>query len=280
MSILLLIAGKREAGRAVPSAAALPRALALHAWRAHNPHHPDSRKPAMTIDPHLAKAFDGVSTATITTVLLKKGLRNVWLRGTKPIRSPQARQIGRAFTLRFVPAREDLATPASWSNPISTRAAIEAMPEGCIAVVDAMGVTDAGIFGDILCARMAKRGVSALVTDGVVRDVAGVLGTGLPVWCNGVAAPASVAGLTFVGWNEPIGCGGVAVFPDDLVVVDDDGAVVVPAALVDAVASEAVEQERQEAWIMSEVDKGASLPGLYPPNAENRARYEAWAKGR
>jgi regulator of RNase E activity RraA len=146
----------------------------------------------MTIDPHLAKAFDGVSTATITTVLLKKGLRNVWMRGTKPIRSPQARQIGRAFTLRFVPAREDLATPASWSNPISTRAAIEAMPEGCIAVVDAMGVTDAGIFGDILCARMAKRGVSALITDGVVRDVAGVLGTGLPVWCNGVAAPASV----------------------------------------------------------------------------------------
>ena len=234
----------------------------------------------MTIDPHLIKAFDGVSTATITTVLLKKGLRNVWMRGTKPIRSPQKRQIGRAFTLRFIPAREDLATPASWSNPISTRTAIEAMPEGCIAVVDAMGVTDAGIFGDILCGRMAKRGVAALITDGVVRDVAGVLGTGLPVWCQGVAAPASVAGLTFVGWGEPIGCGGVAVFPDDLVVVDDDGAVVVPAALVDAVAAEAAEQERQEAWIMSEVDKGAALPGLYPPNAENKARYEAWAKGR
>src|SRR5262249_29461587 len=100
-------------------------------------------EPTMTIDPHLAKAFDGVSTATITTVLLKKGLRNVWMRGTKPIRSPQKRQIGLAFTLRFVPAREDLATPASWSSPISTRTAIEAMPEGCIAVVDAMGVTDA-----------------------------------------------------------------------------------------------------------------------------------------
>jgi regulator of RNase E activity RraA len=234
----------------------------------------------MTIDAHLAKAFDGVSTATITTVLLTKGLRNVWMRGTKPIRAPQPRQIGRAFTLRFIPAREDLATPASWSNPISTRAAIEAMPEGCIAVVDAMGVTDAGIFGDILCARMARRGVSALITDGVVRDVAGVLGTGLPVWCQGVAAPPSVAGLTFVGWGEPIGCGGVAVFADDLVIVDDDGAVVIPAALVDAVAGEAAEQERKEGWIMSEVDKGASLPGLYPPNAENKARYEAWAKGR
>jgi regulator of RNase E activity RraA len=132
----------------------------------------------------------GVSTATITTVLLKKGLRNVWMRGTKPIRSPgQPRLVGPAFTLRFVPAREDLATPESWSSPISTRTAIEAMPEGCIAVVDAMGVTDAGIFGDILCARMVKRGVSALITDGVVRDLAGVLGTGLPVWCDGVAAP-------------------------------------------------------------------------------------------
>ena len=233
----------------------------------------------MTIDPKLAKAFDGVSTATITTVLLKKGLRNVWMRGTKPLRPGLQRQIGRAFTLRFVPAREDLATPASWASPISTRAAIEAMPDGCIAVVDAMGVTDAGIFGDILCARMAKRGVSALITDGVVRDIAGVLGTNLPVWCQGVAAPASVAGLTFVGWGEPIGCGGVAVFPDDLVVVDDDGAVVIPAALVDAVAAEAAEQERQEGWIMSEVNRGIPLPGLYPPNAETKARYDAWAKG-
>src|ERR1700720_4810429 len=106
------------------------------------------------------------------------------------------------------------------------------MPEGCVAVVDAMGVTDAGIFGDILCARMKKRGVAALVTDGVVRDVAGVLGTGLPVWCDGVAASPSVAGLTFVNWQEPIGCGGVAIFPDDVIVVDADGAVVIPKAIV------------------------------------------------
>ena len=149
------------------------------------------------------------------------------------------------------------------------------MPEGCIAVVDAMGVTDAGIFGDILCARMAKKGVAALVTDGVVRDLAGVLDTGLPVWCQGAAAPPSVAGLTFVNWQEPIGCGGVAVFPDDMVVVDDDGAVLIPAALVETVVELAPEQERLEGWIMSEVENGAALPGLYPPNAENKARYEA-----
>src|ERR1700761_1887578 len=234
----------------------------------------------MTVDTELLKAFSGVSTATITTVLLKKGLRNVWMRGTRPIRAGQPRLIGRAFTLRFVPAREDLATPESWSSPISTRAAIEAMPDGSIAVVDAMGVTDAGIFGDILCARMVKRGVAALITDGVVRDVEGVLGTGLPVWCQGTAAPASVAGLTFVNWQEPIGCGGVAVFPDDVVMVDDDGAALIPAALVEDVVRVAPEQERMETWIMDEVTNGAKLPGLYPPNEENLKRYEDWASRR
>jgi regulator of RNase E activity RraA len=152
------------------------------------------------------------------------------------------------------------------------------MPAGSIAVVDAMGIVDAGIFGDILCARMNKRGVAGLVTDGVVRDGAGVLATGLPVWCQGMVAPPSVAGLTFVGWQEPIGCGGVAVFPNDVVVVDDDGAVVIPASLVAQVAAEGVEQERLEAWIMREVEAGAKLPGLYPPNAETRARYEAERK--
>jgi regulator of RNase E activity RraA len=230
---------------------------------------------AQPLDPKAAEVLSGISTATLTTVLLKKGLRNVWMRGTKPLRPGQKRLVGRAFTLRFVPAREDLATPESWSSPISTRAAIEAMPEGCVAVVDAMGCTDAGIFGDILCARMAKKGVAALITDGVVRDLAGVLGTGLPVWCSGAAAPPSVAGLTFVNWQEPIGCGGVAVFPNDVVVVDDDGAVLIPQALLGAVVETAAEQEALETWIMGEVEKGASLPGLYPPNAENKARYEA-----
>jgi len=232
----------------------------------------------LPLDPKIVEALKAVSTGTLTTVLLKKGLRNVWLRGTRPLAPGQPRMAGRAFTLRFVPAREDLATPASWASPISTRAAIEAMPAGCIAVVGAMGTTDAGIFGDILCARMARRGVAALVTDGVVRDVSGVLGTGLPVWCQGTAAPPSVAGLTFVGWQEPIDCGGVAVFPNDIIVVDQDGAVLVPAPLLDDVIAAATEQEHLENWIMGEVEKGSVLPGLYPPNEENKAKYEAWRK--
>ena len=122
-------------------------------------------------------ALAGVTTATLTTLLLKKGLRGVWMRGTRPLQPGQPRVVGSAFTLRFVPPREDLATPESWSSPRSTRAAIEAMPAGCIAVVDAMGCTDAGIFGDIRCARIRRRGVAGLVTDGVVRDGDGVLAT-------------------------------------------------------------------------------------------------------
>jgi regulator of RNase E activity RraA len=230
----------------------------------------------LPLDPAQAQALRGITTATLTTVLLKKGLRNVWLRGALPLASGLPRTAGRAFTLRFVPAREDLATPESWSSPISTRAAIEAMPAGCIAVVDAMGTSDAGIFGDILCARMRRRDVAALVTDGVVRDVAGVLGTGLPVWCNGVAAPPSVAGLTFVGWQQPVACGGVAVLPNDVIVADADGAVVIPQAMLVDVIATAVEQEHLEAWILGEVEHGAALPGLYPPNDENKARFAAW----
>lgn len=234
----------------------------------------------MALDQRAIDTLKHVTTATLTTILLKKGLRNVWMRGTRPLKPDQPRIVGPAFTLRFVPAREDLATPASWGSPISTRAAIEAMPAGAVAVVDAMGVKDAGIFGDILCARMAKRGVAALVTDGVVRDLAGVLGTGLPVWCDGAAAPPSVAGLTFVAWQQPIGCGGVAVFPDDIVVVDDDGAVLIPAAYLDEILAEAPEQERMEGWIMAEVGRDVPLPGLYPMNAETRARYDSSKKGK
>jgi regulator of RNase E activity RraA len=230
----------------------------------------------MALDEKTIAILEGVSTATLTTILLKKGLRNVWLRGTTPLQPGQKRVVGPAFTLRFVPAREDLATPESWASPISTRAAIEAMPSGCVAVVDAMGVTDAGIFGDILCERMKYRGVAGLITDGVVRDVAGVIATGLPVWCQGTAAPPSVAGLTFVAWQEPIACGGVAIFPDDTIVVDQDGAVVIPKALLESVVEAAVEQERFEGWIVNEVRRGVPLPGLYPANAETKARYEAF----
>ena len=228
------------------------------------------------ISDQLRAALAQVTTATLTTVLLKQGIRNTWLRGPVPF-GPAAqgtRVVGEAFTLRFVPMREDLATPASWASPRSTRAAIEEMPGGAICVADAMGVADAGIFGDILCARIARRGLAALVTDGAIRDAAGVIATGLPVWCRGAAAPASVAALTFAGWQEPIACGGVAVLPGDVIVADEDGAIVLPQALAESAAAAAVEQEREEAWVLRQVHGGAALPGLYPMSAETRERYE------
>ena len=169
-------------------------------------------------------ALKPVSTATITTVLLKHGLRRVWMRGTRPIRSGQPRIIGRAFTLRFIPAREDLATPASWSSPRSTRAAIEDMPPGCVVVADAMGVMDAGIFGDILCADLSGAASPALSPTVCPRHG----GRSRPplVWCRGAAIrPRSPVSPSSIGGSRSVAAASAST--DDLVVVDDDGAALI-----------------------------------------------------
>ena len=228
----------------------------------------------MALDQSTRKTLEGVSTATITTVLVKKGIRRSWMQGPRPIAAQPARIVGEAFTMRFVPAREDLATPEAWSSPRSSRAAIEAMPAGVVVVIDARGELGAGTFGDILAARMKVRGVAAVVSDGAVRDHAGVAATGLNLWGAGAAAPPSVAMLHFAGWQETIGCGGICVEPGDVIVADGDGAVCISAKHVAEVASAGAEQEKLEAWIAREVEKGAALPGLYPPDAANKARYE------
>tara|TARA_R110001592_G_scaffold15442_4_gene67339 strand:+ start:54482 stop:55186 length:705 start_codon:yes stop_codon:yes gene_type:complete len=227
------------------------------------------------MDQALRNTLAGVATATLTTVMLKRGLRTTWLAGTKPYAAAETRIVGPAFTMRYIPAREDLATPAAWTSPTSTRAAIEEMPAGCVCVIDARGIDTAGVAGDILVGRMRMRGVAGLVTDGVMRDSDGVKATGMPIWCAGTAAPAAIHAMAFVGWQEPIGCGGTAVFPGDIIVADADGAVVVPQDIAEDVAKTAVEQEKLEAWIVGEIEKGRALPGLYPPNEETLARYHA-----
>ena len=213
-----------------------------------------------------------ISTASIASALLKLGLRNIWIREAMPIAGEGTRRVGTAFTMRFLPMREDLAGPAL-AKLGNSRAAIEAMEPGSFAVIDAMGVTDAGVAGDVLCARMALRGVAGLVTDGAIRDIVGVERSGLQVWSRGTASPAPGNALTFMDFGLPVACGGVAVFPGDVIVADRDGVVVIPHALAEQVATEAVEIERFDAWVISKVEAGEQLPGLYPPNAENQQRY-------
>jgi regulator of RNase E activity RraA len=228
----------------------------------------------MALKNEAMRMLEGLSTAIISSTLLKMGLRNIFIRRSRSIQAEPLRIAGSAFTLRFLPGREDLATHDSLASSRSTRAAIEEMQEGCIAVVDACGITDAGIFGDIVCTRMVLRKVAGLVTDGAMRDLEGVKQTGLPVWCAGVSASPSIAHLTFVGWQQPVACGGVAVFPDDAIVADQDGAVVIPQAMIKAVVAAAKEAAALDEWIHHEVASGKPLPGLYPPNESNLSRFE------
>ncbi len=233
----------------------------------------------MTMNSALTEALRGISTATLTMQLLKRGIRRGWMAGTRPLEAGGPRLVGPAFTLRFVPGREDISTRESYAAPNSLRDAIEEMPAGAVAAIDSRGEQGAGTLGDILAGRMKRRGVAGIVSDGPMRDVAGIRAVDIPVWCNGAAAPPSITALWFAGWQEPVGCGGVAVFPDDIIVADDDGAVVLPRALAAEIAADGAEQEDLEAWILSEIERGEPVKGLYPPDEAAMARYRAVKAG-
>ncbi len=234
--------------------------------------------PKPSSPPRVAKAvldaLAGVSTATITMQLLKRGIRNACMAGVGPL-AGTARVVGQAETWRFVPMREDVSTVESLGRGGNSREAIEAAPEGCIIVADACRCTSAGIIGDILAARMVQRGIRALVTDGAVRDAPAVLATGLTVFAAGSAAPPTIARVHFADRGLVIGCGGVMVRPGDVIVGDADGVVVVPVEMVEEVAADAEDQEDFEAYVLAEVRAGRPLTGLYPPSPETRAAYEA-----
>lgn len=213
--------------------------------------------------------------ATLTTVLRGRGITNAWIEGLTPLSPGQSRVAGPAFTLRFVPVRSDLAKPEAIDGPQSPRAAIERMPGGCLVVVDALGAAGAGAFGDIMCARMRHRGVLGLLVDGAVRDKAGIGKLEWPVWSRSVSGPPGIAELLYADEQVPVACGGVAVIPGDIIVADQDGAVVVPQAIAAEVAAEAAEKELFEEWALAEVQGGAPIVGTYPPNDETLARYRA-----
>lgn len=229
-----------------------------------------------SLDASVAEQLRQVSTATLTMVLLKRGVRTSWLRGVEPLTKMGGRIVGPAFTIRFVPGREDLSQPESYASSPSFRDAIEAAPAGSVVVIDGRGNTLGATLGDILVARLAKKGVLAAVTDAPVRDADEIRRLTLPVLCAGVAPPPSIVGLSFAGYDEIIGCGGVAVCPGDVLVCDNDGVVVIPVAMAAEVAEDGVEQERFERFVQRRVAEGASVVGLYPPNEGTAQDYKRW----
>ncbi len=220
------------------------------------------------------KRLARLSAATVSTQLLKRGLRSVAIPGLVPVDPRQRPFAGPASTLRFLPLREDLADPSRPGDPASSqRRTIEEAQAGSVIVVETGGRRSAGILGDILATRLKARGVAGLVTDGAVRDFGGVAASGLAVLCAGAAPPPAVAAFSDGGRDLPIACGGVTVRPGDGVIADRDGAVVVPRDLVEEVVDAAEEQEAFEAWALGEVASGQPLAGLYPPDARTMARY-------
>ncbi|NQV98715.1 MAG: ribonuclease activity regulator RraA [Rhodospirillales bacterium] len=228
------------------------------------------------------KTYDGlmqISVATVTMQLLKKGIRNTAMVGVRPLNLPHQKIVGPAYTLRFVPYREDLVSLeklASLEN--AQRRAIEEATPGAVLVADGRGRADIAVLGDILIERLKVRGVAGLVTDGGIRDLQECQGSGFTMYGAGAAAPASLVGHAPAEVQCAIGCGGVAVIPGDVIVGDGDGIVVIPAALAAAVASDGIEQERFERYAKMKVAGGAPAYGTYPPNAQTKAAYQDWLK--
>jgi regulator of RNase E activity RraA len=221
-----------------------------------------------------------VSTATLTTQLFKRGLRNVFLQGVAPLKKPAPgapNLVGPAFTLRNIPAREDLDHVGVFQDPDHPqRKAVESAPAGSVLVQDCRGDRTVASTGSILTMRLKVRGVAGMVSDGCVRDSGTIGDIGLPLFCAGASAPLNLAKHHAVDMNVPIACGGVAVYPGDIVVGDVDGVVIVPRHLAEEVARDATEQELLEEFIAGRVAAGSVLRGTYPPNEETLAAYAEW----
>lgn len=232
----------------------------------------------MPLDPETRSKLAGVSTATITTALFKRGFRNQMIQDVRPLDPAKPTMVGEAFTLRYIPAREDL-------NPITVfqdrghpqRRAIEDCPPGAVLVIDCRKDPRAASAGSILVTRLMKRGVAGIVTDGGFRDAAEIARLEIPSFHVRPAAPTNLTRHQAVDVNLPIGCGDAPVWPGDVVVGDADGVVVIPAHLAREIADEAVEMTAYEDFVTEKVHEGRSILGLYPPTDEAvKGEYQAW----
>ena len=229
---------------------------------------------------NLMALFADTSAASISTQLIRRGLRNVALQGVKPLRPDLPPMIGPAFTLRYVPAREDLDAYGSGGDPNNIqRQAIEIAPSGHVLVVDCRGVADVAGIGAILARRLMHRGLAGVVLDGGVRDTASVAASGFPVYCSGAAVPPNYAGHHAADMNVVVACGGVAVYPGDIVFGDGEAVVVIPRHLAEEVAIDAAEMEARERFLYGEIESGRSIKGVYPPDEETLRRFAATRTG-
>jgi regulator of RNase E activity RraA len=236
------------------------------------------------LNPSTREQLMGVSVATLCTALFKRGLRNRFIQDVRPLQPGLPNMVGEAFTLRTIPAREDL-------NPITVfqdrhhpqRQAVERCPPGAVLVIDSRKDARAASAGGILVARLMKRGVAGVVTDGGFRDAPEIAKLPFPAYHQRPSAPTNLTLHQALDINVPIGCGDVAVWPGDVVVGDGEGVVVIPAAIADEIAAEAVEMTVFEDFVTEKVLEGRSILGLYPPTDEqSRIDFAAWrlARGR
>jgi regulator of RNase E activity RraA len=232
------------------------------------------------LKPETLEKLKKVSVATLCTQMYKRGFRNVYIQGTARLTKPSGGNlVGPAFTMRSIPSREDLDQLSAFDNPEHPqRKAIESIPPGHVLVLDCRGEKRVASGGQILTTRLKVRGAAGLVSDGPVRDSMEIAKMDFPVYCAGGSAPLNLLQHHAIDLNVPIGCGGVPVYPGDVVVGDEEGVAVIPKHLADEVARDAAEQEKMEAFILERIENGAALPGTYPPNAETKAKYEEWRK--
>lgn len=230
------------------------------------------------LTPGNREALKKVSAATLTTVLFKRGFRNAFIQGVFLLNQNAPRMVGEAYTLRYIPAREDLDTLGAFEGRHPQREAIEACPSGHVLVMDARRDASAATGGDILMTRLMVRGAAGVVTDGGLRDTPTIERLAWPAYCGARSAPLNLVKHHAVDSQVPIGCGGVAVYPGDIVVGDAEGVVVIPAAIANEVAAEALAQTEFEDWVEARVKEGRPILGLYPPDAKTRAEYENWKK--
>jgi len=227
--------------------------------------------------PETKLILENTSTASIATLLFKRGLRNQFVQDVSRLNPPGKRMVGPVYTLRYIPAREDLNPIEVFRDPEHPqRRAVEEIPEGHVLVMDCRLDASAASAGSILVTRLQVRGCAGVVTDGGLRDAEEIANLDMPSFCAKPSAPTNLTKHQALDLNVPIGCGGVAVFPDDIAVGDGDGVIIIPAEMADDIAAEAKEMEPYEAWVVDQVKAGASIIGLYPMNDESRARYESW----